>query len=162
MTQSVLEPPHCLVQTEAHLSQIQVLSWKGGQSTSIACIIALQLLMAMLSIDCHRESAIFCLNIFQPSQKHGKRFNICVMAKPQAQMQFLLMSVKLNDYQWQRKTDKVVSLHVEEGGYPTSIIQEQNVDSYMTFVILTNPFDTVSRYGLCGKFMMARRRVQTD
>ena len=33
-------------------------------------------------------------------------------------MQFLLKSIKLVDFQWQKKTDGVVSMHVEKGGYP--------------------------------------------
>ena len=42
------------------------------------------------------------LDEFQPSQKQGKQFNICLMVKHQVQMQFLLKSIKLVDYQWQK------------------------------------------------------------
>ena len=35
--------------SEAHFSQIKMISWKGGQYTSIACSIGLQLLLAHLS-----------------------------------------------------------------------------------------------------------------
>ena len=39
MVQRVLEPPHCSVQMETLFSQIKKLSWKGGQNTSIVCLI---------------------------------------------------------------------------------------------------------------------------
>ena len=40
MALKVLEPPHCLVQMEAHFSLIKMLFWQGGQNTSISCSIA--------------------------------------------------------------------------------------------------------------------------
>ena len=47
--------------------------------------------MTMLSTDCHRQSAMFCLMNLQPSQKQGKQFNICFLVKHQVQMQLLLV-----------------------------------------------------------------------
>ena len=61
-----------------------------------------------------------CLINFIPSQKQGKQFYLLV--KHQVQMQFLPKSIKLVDFQWQeKKTDRVVSMHVEKGGYPTRL-----------------------------------------
>ena len=51
-------------------------------------------------IECN--SAMFCLMNFQPSQKQGKQFNIYLLVKHQVQMQFLLKSIKLVDFQWQK------------------------------------------------------------
>ena len=48
-------------------------------------------------------TAIFCLMNFQPSLKQGNQCNICLLVKHQVQMQFLLKSIKLVDYQWQKK-----------------------------------------------------------
>ena len=42
------------------------------------------------------------LDEYQLSLKQGKQFNICLLVKHQVQMQFLLMSIKLVDYQWQK------------------------------------------------------------
>ena len=38
----------------------------------------------------------------EPSQKQGKQFNIYLLVKHQVQMQFLLKSIKLVDFQWQK------------------------------------------------------------
>ena len=70
--QLVQEPPHCLVQMEAHFSLIKILSWKGGQNTSIACSITHNLSTKMLSTDCHKQRAMFCLMNFQPWWKQRK------------------------------------------------------------------------------------------
>ena len=60
------------------------------------------------------------LDEHQLSVKQGKQFNICLFVKHQIQMQFLLMFIKLTTTNG-RKTDIVVSMHVEEGGYPTRL-----------------------------------------
>ena len=39
----------------------------------------------------------------QPSQKQRKQFNICLLVKHQVQMQFMLKSIKLVYFQWQKK-----------------------------------------------------------
>ena len=44
------------------------------------------------------------LNKF-PTVTKGKQINICRLVKHQVQMQFLLKSIKLVDFQWQKKTD---------------------------------------------------------
>ena len=38
----------------------------------------------------------------EPSQKQGKQFNIYLLVKHQVQMQFLLKSIKLVDFKWQK------------------------------------------------------------
>ena len=65
------------------------------------CSIAHHLSMTMLSTGCLRKSAMLVLMNFQPSQKQGKQFNICLLVKHQVQMHFLLKSIKLVDYKWQ-------------------------------------------------------------
>ena len=44
-----------------------------------------------------------------------KTRNTILLAKYQVQMKFLPKSIKPVDYQWQKKTDSVFSMHVEEG-----------------------------------------------
>ena len=64
---------------------------------------ARHLSMIMLLTDYHRYSAIFFLMNFQPLQKQGKQFNICLLVKHKVLMQFLLNSIKLMDYQCQKQ-----------------------------------------------------------
>ena len=54
------------------------------------------------AINKQPQSAMFCLKNLQPSQKQGKQFNVYLLVKQQVQMQFLLKSLKLVDFQWQK------------------------------------------------------------
>ena len=78
-----------------------MLSWKGGQNTSIVCSIVHQLLMTMLSTDCRRWSTMSCLMNSQLSLKQRKQFSICQRARPLVQTQYLRRSTKREVSQWQ-------------------------------------------------------------
>ena len=53
----------------------------------------------------NRLPQIECNALFDefPSQKQGKQFNIYLLVKHQVQLQFLPKSIKLVDFQWQKK-----------------------------------------------------------
>ena len=54
-----------------------MLSWKGGQNTSVVCSIAHQISMTTLSTDCHRWSVMSCLMNSQLLLKQRKPFCMC-------------------------------------------------------------------------------------
>ena len=51
-------------------------------------------------------------------QKQGKQFNICLLVKHQVQIQFLLKSLKLVDYQWQKKMTELFQCMWRKEAFP--------------------------------------------
>ena len=82
LVQGALEPPHFLVQMEAHFWQTKTLSWNGGSNTSIVCLIAYQLSMIMPSTDCHRWSAMYCLTNFPTVTETTKANKFVIRQSP--------------------------------------------------------------------------------
>ena len=76
MALNVMESQQCLMQMEAHfLLILKTLSERWTYSLNSVLNIAHQLPIKMLSTECHKWSAMFCLMNFQQSWKQKERFN---------------------------------------------------------------------------------------
>ena len=89
------EPPHCLEQIEVHFSLIEIPSWKRGMNTSIACSIANQLLMKILST----EFNVLLGDIPTATETKKAAFNYCLSVKAKGADAIPAESIKLDAYQ---------------------------------------------------------------
>ena len=67
---------------------------------------------------------------FQPSQKQGKQFIIYLLVKHQVQMQFLLKSIKLVDFQWQKKLTELFQCMWRKEAIPQDFMDASIIHLY--------------------------------
>ena len=102
---------HVLVQMEAYLWQIKILSWQGGPHISY---VLNQLPTIIPPTNCHRWNAMYCLMNSELLLKQRQQFGICHRTRLLVQTKYLQRSIKQEVNQWQRHLQSCFTAY--EGG----------------------------------------------